>query len=216
MKCPHCLDNFFDKPVYEHLGGIPDADGHWCVSVRKCPSCNRLVLYLLQSREWKDGPSDILTEQLIRPRGSSRPPCPPGVPEKLAEDYKESCIVLPDSAKESAALSRRCLQHLLRDHTGIKPSNLADEIQQIIDIGKLPSHLAESIDAIRHIGNFSAHPIKSNNTGEIFKVEPQEAEWNLDVLESLFDFYFVQPALLKKKRDALNKKLAEAGKHPMK
>jgi uncharacterized protein Smg (DUF494 family) len=38
----------------------------------------------------------------------------------------------------------------------------------------------------------------------------------LDVLEGLFDFYFVQPAVLQKKRDALNKKLAEAGKPVMK
>lgn len=30
--------------------------------------------------------------------------------------------------------------------------------------------------------------------------------------EGLFDFYFVQPAILRKKRDALNKKLADAGK----
>jgi hypothetical protein len=47
-------------------------------------------------------------------------------------------------------------------------------------------------------------------------VELGEAEWNLDVLESLFDFYFVQPARAKAKRDALNKKLADAGKPPLK
>jgi hypothetical protein len=40
--------------------------------------------------------------------------------------------------------------------------------------------------------------------------------WNLDVLESLFDFLFVQPAALKAKRDALDKKLKAAGKPPMK
>jgi hypothetical protein len=43
-------------------------------------------------------------------------------------------------------------------------------------------------------------------------VEPGEAEWNLDVLESLFDFYFVQPALHAKRKAALNPKLKEAGK----
>ena len=31
-----------------------------------------------------------------------------------------------------------------------------------------------------------------------------------------FDFYFVQPAKLEKKRDALNKKLEEAGKPQLK
>ena len=48
------------------------------------------------------------------------------------------------------------------------------------------------------------------------RVEPGEAEWNLDVLEALFDFYYVQPAKHKKKKAALNKKLADAGKPPMK
>ena len=86
----------------------------------------------------------------------------------------------------------------------------------MINSGKLPSHLAESIDAIRNIGNFSAHPIKSKSTGEIVPVEPQEAEWNLDVIEALFDFYYVQPGLLQAKREALNKKLSDSGKPPMK
>lgn len=43
-------------------------------------------------------------------------------------------------------------------------------------------------------------------------VEPGESEWNLDVLEALFDHVFVQPEVLRKKRDALNAKLKEAGK----
>ena len=117
-----------------------------------------------------------------------------------------------DSAKASAALSRRCLQNLLRDHVGVKHSNLDSEIQQVLDSGKLPSHLAEAIDAVRVGGNFAAHPIKSTNTGEIIDVGPGEAEWLLDTLEGLFDFYFVQPATLKRKRDALNAKLKDAGK----
>lgn len=85
-----------------------------------------------------------------------------------------------------------------------------------MDSGKLPSHVAEAIDAVRNTGNFAAHPMKSQSTGEIVPVEAGEAEWNLDVSEALFDFYFVQPGLLKKKKDALNAKLQEAGKPPMK
>lgn len=48
------------------------------------------------------------------------------------------------------------------------------------------------------------------------EVEPGEAEWLLDVLEGLFDFYFVQPANAQRKRDALNEKLKAAGKPGMK
>jgi hypothetical protein len=80
----------------------------------------------------------------------------------------------------------------------------------------LSSHLLDSLDAVRNIGNFAAHPIKSKSSGEVIDVEPGEAEWNLDVLEALFDYYFVQPAILKKKRDELNAKLKEAGKPEMK
>jgi hypothetical protein len=104
----------------------------------------------------------------------------------------------------------------LIDVAKVTKKDLADQIQEVIDDGKLPSHLIDSIDAIRNIGNFAAHPLKSKNTGEILPVEPEEAEWNLDVLESLFDYYYVQPAIIAKKRAALNIKLQEAGKPPMK
>jgi hypothetical protein len=36
------------------------------------------------------------------------------------------------------------------------------------------------------------------------------------VLEGLFDFYFVQPAIAQRKRDELNQKLQSAGKPPLK
>ena len=66
------------------------------------------------------------------------------------------------------------------------------------------------------VAHFAVHPVKSKHTGEVIEVEPGEAEWTLDTLEGLFDFYFVQPAKLEKKRDALNKKLEAAGKPPLK
>lgn len=144
-----------------------------------------------------------------------RPGAPVEVPKEFAEDYHEACLVLADSPKASAALSRRCLQHLLREVSKVKPSDLYSEIQEVLDSGKLPSHIAESIDAVRNVGNFAAHPIKCKSTGEVVSVEPGEAEWNLDVLEELFDFYFVQPERMKQKRTALNAKLSAAGKGPM-
>ena len=153
---------------------------------------------------------------MARPRTIARAALPPEAPSKFADDYKEACLVLADSPKASAALSRRCLQNLLRDHAGVKHSNLDSEIHEVLASGKLPTQLANAIDAVRVGGNFAAHTIKSTNTGEVIDVEPGEAEWQLDTLEGLFDFYFVQPAVLKQKRDALDKKLKEAGKPPLK
>lgn len=152
----------------------------------------------------------------VIPKTIARKPLSSLIDGKFSKDYLDASKVLVDSPKASAALSRRCLQNLLREKAGVRHDDLSKEIQQVIDSGKLPSHLSESIDAIRNIGNFGTHPIKSQNTGEIVDVESGEAEWTLDVLEELFDFYFVQPSIIKQKRDALNKKLNDLKKPPMK
>lgn len=216
MKCPHCLHFFHSDTKYNYI--VKDVDGIWIISENMCSSCKSCVLFLINTEGWSPstGPKNIKSTTQIRPKGAPRPPCPFAEPREIADDYREACLVLSDSPKASAALSRRCLQSLLRLKTKTKHGNLADEIQYALDNEKMPTHLSESLDAVRNIGNFAAHPMKSKSTGEILPVEPQEAEWNLDVLEALFDFYFVQPELLKSKRDALNKKLAEAGKPPMK
>ena len=140
----------------------------------------------------------------------------PKFPQNTPKTITKLVWCWPTSAKASAALSRRCLQLLLRDKAKVKHQDLVKEIQELLDRGTLPSHIAESLDAARNIGNFAAHATKSKSTGEIVPVEDGEAEWNLDVLESLFDFYFVSPARTKARRDALNKKLADAGKPPLK
>jgi hypothetical protein len=220
MICPHCRISFHDQSISVPLR--KDIDGAWMLIWRECPTCKHSIINLEMGQDfYQDEARNTLLFQKLKnimvwPKASSRPPCPVEVPKNFAEDYIEACLVFPDSAKASAALSRRCLQHILREVAKVKPGNLADEIQQVIDSGKLPSHLVESIDAIRNIGNFAAHPLKSQKTGEILPVEPGEAEWNLDVIEALFDFYFVQPEILKKKRYALDQKLKEAGKKPMK
>jgi hypothetical protein len=205
MKCPHCLVAV--NAQIKILRIDEDENGEWRVRHWRCPGCNKLVMLFDPGY----GPP-----RMFYPVGINRSPVPPEVPTQIAEDYREACKVLPDSAKAAAALSRRCLQTILRSVGKVKPSDLSNEIQEVLDSGKLPSSLAESIDAVRHVGNFSAHPIKSRSTGEIVAVEPEEAEWTLDVIEALFDFYYVQPAVIAKKREALNKKLEEAGKPPLK
>lgn len=214
MKCPHCLESFHD--FYEVIPVGNDASGDWGVISRKCPSCERVVLVLGSGKIGSIGGRHILEyikdERLIYPRAPSRVPLSKEVPEEFAREYKEACTVLADSPKASAALSRRCLQRLLREKANIKPSNLANEIQEVLDSGSLPPYIAESISDIRNIGNFAAHPIKSERPGEIVDVEPGEADWNLDVLEALFNFYFVQPAIIKRKREILNLKLKEVDK----
>jgi hypothetical protein len=220
MKCPHCLTAFHDN--WATLPVATDADGGWLLSHTTCPACNRLVINLLNGPPIVDARSKLLATVsvvhqtiMVHPKGATRAPCPKEVPNQIAEDYKEACLVLADSPKASAALSRRCLQNLVRETAKVKHGDLYHEIQELLDTNKLPYQIAEALDAVRAIGNFAAHPVKSTHTGEVMPVKPGESEWNLDVLEALFDFYYVQPAVLSAKKAALNKRLQEAGKPPV-
>jgi hypothetical protein len=145
------------------------------------------------------------------PTNSSRP-VPPEVPDPYKQDFEEAVAVLSLSPKASAALSRRSLQAILRDKAGTASKDLYDQIEEVVASGKLPSHISDGLHAVRNIGNFAAHEIKSKSTGVIVEVEAGEAEWNLDVLESLYDFYFVEPAKTAKRKAELNTKLKAAGK----
>ena len=125
-------------------------------------------------------------------------------------------MILSDSPKAAAALGRRCLQHILREKGGIpKQKNLENEITEVITAGTLPPDIARQLDAIRNYGNFSAHLTKDTVTGEIIAIEPGEAEWTLEILEELFDWYFVRPVRMQEREDRLNAKLRSAGKPPM-
>jgi hypothetical protein len=156
----------------------------------------------------------IIFEEVIYPLVSGRSPVPSEVPDNIAKDYNEACLVLPFSPKASAALARRCLQTILVDYANAKSNNLSQQIDEVLS--SLPTQIAENLDYVRQVGNFAAHEQKSTQTGLILDVEPNEAEWTLDVLESLFDFYFVVPAKAKEKRETFNSKLDEVGKPPLK
>jgi hypothetical protein len=136
------------------------------------------------------------------------------VPADVQTDFREAVEVLPVSAKASAALSRRLLQHLLREYGSHNGRNLETEIEAAIKV--LPSYLADAIDAVRHVGNIGTHPIRSGSTGEIVQVDAGEAEWLLDTVEALIDFYIVKPAELQGRRSALDAKLVDVGKPALK
>ncbi len=149
------------------------------------------------------------------PRGSSRRPAPPDVPNDIKDDYDEACRVLDLSSKSAAAQARRCLQSVLANH-GYKKKNLAEQIDDVLNetdpTKSLPSSLVQTIDAIRNFGNFSAHAITDQTTLQIIDVEEGEAEWCLEILEELFDHYYVKPAKAMARKAALDGKLKKAGK----
>jgi hypothetical protein len=212
MKCPHCAQGIFESLQPGAPFQFPDGE-RWTATFQRCPECKRSIVYL-EAVKVASGAlsSQVASRFMVYPQGATPRPVPAEVPDPYAKDFNESVAVLPKSPKASAALSRRNLQAIIHDVAGIKARDLNSEIETLINSGKIPGHICEGLHAVRVIGNFAAHPLKSTSTGEIMEVEPGEAEWDLDVLEQLFDFYFVQPAILAKRKAEINKKLVEAGK----
>ena len=209
MKCPHCLDSFHEQLERTRVGNGPE--GSWFINHQLCPGCGKSIIILEKASQGNR------TYSVVFPKGTAREPIPGEVDDPtVINDYTKAVLVMDDSPEASAALSRRCLQHILREKAHTKNRDLADQIQEVIDSKTLPSAIADNLDAVRVTGNFAAHPTKSTNTGAIIDVEPHEAEWDLEVLEQLMDFYFVQPAKAQKRKDAINAKLVAAGKPPLK
>ena len=219
MICPHC--NIAVKYQFNYSKTLDaDKEEGFGVEIKytTCPNCKKIVVYLLEGILGADmgiNEDEEFMQILIYPNKDGFEHSD-DVPDLYLEDYEEAIKVLPSSPKASAALSRRLLQNILREEFNIKKRNLADEIECFIQIENIPSYIADAVDAIRNIGNFAAHPTKNKNTGEIVTVEDGEAEWLIEVNEQLFDFLFVQPKKLEKRRKDLNLKLEEIGKPSMK
>jgi hypothetical protein len=220
MKCPHCAiyfhDNWDDHYMDRGSGLVTSPDigtgVYWYYRSALCPECKDVTIEI--ARHYSHETTGEVWRQ-VYPIGASRGPVPQEVPKDIAQDYVEACNVLPISAKASAALSRRCLQKMLHAHN-YKAKDLAKEIDLLMDETDpkkaLPHKLRETVDGIRNFGNFSAHPIDDKTTLQVIDVDPHEAEWCLQILEDMFEHFYVGPAMAKAMKAALDAKLAAAGK----
>jgi hypothetical protein len=212
MKCPYCSTEFPSAATSVEVRQGKDAG--WFISHEFSPCCGQMIIALSRrvGHDQDTGASQSLG--IIFPRNAARP-LPAEVPEPFASDFREACLVLADSPKASAALSRRCLQNLLRDVAKTQGESLAVQIDEVLR-GSLPTRMRDLIGRVRASGNFATYPIKSIPAGEVVEVEPGEAETLLDILEVAFDFYLVQPVRKELKRDATNQELAATGTPPSK
>ncbi len=228
MECPHCLKtiyvegrthfNFNSRAAGIALVDYAGHDGrrHWWLEKIVCPACREFIISVVFSDgtvedHRRPTPSkfpDEATEQKIPvwPRHTGRPPVPAEVPDEFKRDYHEACLVLADSPNASAALSRRCLQFILKEKLGAPGDNLHKEICWAIASGGLPSSIVDLLDVPRKIGNRAAHPTLSD-AGMIVDVEQWEAEWCLEVIEALYDQIFVLPARNSERLERLGRAL---------
>ena len=112
---------------------------------------------------------------------------PPYIPKAILGDYREACLIRDLSPKASATLSRRCLQGMIRDFWGAKPSRLVDEIASIQP--QVDPLTWDAIDAVRKIGNIGAHMEKDINL--IVDVDPNEANLLIELIETLLREWYM-------------------------
>lgn len=224
MICSHCKVSFFGEWITQPALVWDDDGIGQSISYVSCPNCKKLIVKIIEGHvdideedfDIDDDEKYIITNEiLVYPRGIESD-YSSDVPDQYLEDLREAKAVLPLSPKASAALTRRLLQKILSNELKINDNNLSRQIDKFVEDKKIPSHLSETVDAIRNIGNFSAHPLKETNTGEIVDVEPGEAEWTIEIIESLFDYIFIQPKRIERRRNELNAKLRSLGKPEMK
>ena len=200
MKCPHCQTAIHADRF--QLGATNNSDGFWSAFYSECPACEKTTISLSrQNSNW-----------IVYPRSSVRPTAPQEAEEGLRELYNEASVIANESPRAAGALLRRALQQLIQDRAGIKRRDLNSEINDLAESGQLPSYISDILDSVRVVGNFAAHPIKSTTSGSVIDVEIGEVELCFDVLDALFDFYYVLPARIAAQKEAINKKLQDAGK----
>jgi hypothetical protein len=132
MKCPHCLTGIHESLTTVGSANLPQlsrSDGTVLVPLRNigafhqvCPECTEIIVKLRITAG-----NTVVEEFIAFPRSTTRP-IPPEVSDPYRCDFREAAVVLADSAKASATLSRRCLQMILRDCAKVKPSDLSKEI----------------------------------------------------------------------------------------
>jgi hypothetical protein len=142
---PIALPDFVGSPENYPEFDESSERASWAYTSTACTKCRQPIIDLVKSvwgplpppatGEWREAnEKEGFVEQWrqrVFPRSTYRPPVPIEVPDHRASDYKEACLVLADSPKASAALSRRCLQTMLSDH-GYTQHNLIDQIDAVL------------------------------------------------------------------------------------
>ena len=136
------------------------------------------------------------------------------VPEPFRRNYLEAAAILDISARASAMLARRVLADLLETYGGRAEYGLATRIDKFNEDTTHPHDLRKNLHYIREIGDFSAHT-KKDDQANIIDVDREEAEWTLNIVDRLFDYFIVTPTRDAQMRQAMDEKLKAANRRPV-
>jgi len=227
-QCPHCNRHATlgsdDQSSRQHTLSIANAGGrvtfYTLFQVCPNPDCRQVTLNATlwhteeqvftnrANQEARVGDRPITSWRLI-PRGAAKP-FPDYIPAGLRNDYNEACLIAELSPKAAATLCRRCLQGMIRDYFQMdtKSRKLWDEMKAIKD--RVEPDTWANIIALKDLGNIGAH--MEADVDVIIDVEPREAALLIELIEQLFEDWYVQREQRRKRSAEL--KAAVAGKKP--
>jgi Domain of unknown function (DUF4145) len=219
--CPYCNRPQVISEKRHHANwdriwveGCEAGDLAYCLCAIVCANdhCRKLSLELVLARreEHPSGefrPVDLIKDWLLLPASHAKPQ-PDYIPEPLRGDYDEACAIRDLSPKASATLARRCLQGMIRDFCGITKARLIDEIKELrerVEQGAAPPGVQpdtlDAIDHVRSIGNIGAHMEKDIDV--IVDVDPDEAQRLIELIELLFEEWYVAREERRKRLEAI-------------
>ena len=223
--CPYCNraqviteDRFGNRLTWMSVNGCEHGRLGHIAEYIVCANdeCRKLTfrLYLVQQGKYNPNKAEnfeiagLVDEWRLLPASFARPQ-PGYIPGPLRRDYEEACAIRDLSPKASATITRRCIQGIIRDFCGISKKRLIDEINELrerVDNGNAPAGVqldtVVAIDHVRSIGNIGAHMEADINV--IVDVDPDEAQKLIELVELLFDEWYVA-------RERRRQRLAELG-----
>jgi hypothetical protein len=194
--------------------------------------CQQIVVQVVRVQQKGKGITPDNDTWLAVPKVKAPPQIDAVVPESMRKDYIEANIILDDSPRMSAVLSRRILADLLKKYDSATQYGLTARIEAFIKNSNHPSRLRENLHYLREIADFAAHTqTKQNVTGqagaqpdpnatapqeeEIIDATREEAEWTLKVVADLFDYFIIAPQKDEALRKSFDEKLQAAGRKPI-
>lgn len=199
--CPFCnkpttiTDNDIDRGDTSHFYGTKYGGVGTSWSAIRCPNpnCGEVFLDVSFNKIELGAPPfghkivEHIDRWTLRPESMAKTQ-PDYIPPQLREDYHEACLIVEKSPKASATLSRRCLQGMIRDRWNIRERTLYEEIEALEN--HVDGDTWEAIKAVKDVGNIGAHMEKDINL--IIPVDPDEAKLLIEMIEELFDVWYVQ------------------------
>ena len=139
----------------------------------------------------------------------------PLVPDRYKLPYIKASLIIGDAPDLSGVASGRILAALLREYAGLHQRYLSKQIEEFIKDTRHPSRLLENLHYLREIRNFAAHE-QADAEGNEIEIGLAEAEWTLNVIDDLFDYFIVGPEKDRLRRAAFDEKIQKAGRRAIK